>query len=135
MNKQGDMSARSQPCDDVKNAVTASEPAAAFTRTGRDEDALLAEADHVYVLHNWECTYPDFGTLSDAEEMDMRGEIVAIGRLVELRPVFAVSLPTTFDEDGDPEDWEATVFETRAEAEAALAAIALATIPDQTGST
>jgi hypothetical protein len=91
------------------------------TAAGETERRLLAEADYVYDVENWEATHNDFGTLAD--EADIRfnsyGEIMVVGRLKALPHAYGVNLPTTFDDDGDPVDWEVAVFETR---EAAVAA-------------
>jgi hypothetical protein len=94
---------------------------------GDQESRLLAEADYVYDFENWETTYDDVGTLSDEGDLNFQysGEITAIGRLKALPLAYAVNMPVSFDDDGDPDDWEVQVFETReAAAEAFRAALA-----------
>lgn len=95
-----------------------------------DEKRLLAEADYVFSVDDWESTHEDFGTLADEGDLNTlyRGEITTVGRLKSLPNAYAINLPETFDEDGNPEDWEVKLFATREAATAAFNAL----VPEKT---
>lgn len=85
------------------------------------EVARLSKATHWYDVDDWDCTYNDFEML--VENIDF-GEVMHVGRLAELSPVWAVRIATRVDEDGCAEDSEIKTLESEALAEEA-AGIAL----------
>lgn len=85
------------------------------------ERRLLGEADYVYNPENWEVTCNDLSELSETEDLHSmwHGEVLKFGRLKELPPAYAVNVAVSWDDDGDPEEWEVKVFETEEDAKAA----------------
>lgn len=83
---------------------------------GRDMDMSEQKPDYFYNTADWDCTHHDMGTLLDSAD-PRRGEMLRIGRLVEIEPIFTVRLPDPDDEDGDIDK----EFATEAEALAAIA--------------
>jgi hypothetical protein len=77
--------------------------------------------DFIYDPENWEITYcwSDRGMLAEHELDDCAREIKKFHTLFEGPPKWAVNVPTAFDEDGLPEEWETRWFDTEAEAQAA----------------
>lgn len=72
------------------------------------------DPDYFYNMAEWDRTYHDIDTLIDSVE-PRKYEIVMVGRLVEIKPVYVVRLPDPDDEDC--ETWQE--FKTKGEAEAA----------------
>lgn len=78
------------------------------------------KADYFYNVAEWDCTHHDLDTLLDSVEPE-RYQVVKVGRLVEIDPVFVVRLPNPDDEDCDTDREFATVEEAEAAIVAAKA--------------
>jgi hypothetical protein len=79
------------------------------------------QADYIYNEDDWECTYSSSDSSELTENIEL-GDVMVIGQLASLPFVYAAQVVTERDENGDPEGWEVRFFDTRAEADAAVAA-------------
>lgn len=88
------------------------------------ERRLLAEASYVYNVDAWEFTHNDVGDLMECAYAACQydGSILTVGRLKALPHAYAVNVPISYDDGGEPDDWEVLVFETREAATAAYEA-------------
>jgi hypothetical protein len=79
---------------------------------------------YFYNPEDWECTYTADQTdlLDEMVEDGAPGASCKVGTLIEGPTLFAMRIPTSFDEEGDAEDWETRLFASDADAEAAYAA-------------
>lgn len=80
--------------------------------------------DYAYWPDDWEftCDARDLSPLDEFAVQDApRGTIVEMATLIKGPTKYAAKVPVTFDEDGDPDEEEIQWFDTREEAEAALA--------------
>lgn len=86
--------------------------------------AFTKDFDFAYWAEDWEFTASaDHLELIDEQAVEdaPRGSIAEISTLVKGPTKYAAKVPVTFDEDGDPDEEEIQWFDTREEAEAALA--------------
>lgn len=84
------------------------------------------DPDYAYHPKDWNETYPWADRdemLGDASDSGYfrPGEIVEVATLIQGPAKFAAAVPTVFDEDGDVEDCDTRWFDTREEAEQAIA--------------
>lgn len=77
------------------------------------------DPDFVYVLEDWECTWPFDDRDMIADDMD-GGAIREVGTLIAGPSMWVAQVPVSWDEDGDPEEWEVQWFDTKEAAEAAV---------------
>ena len=80
--------------------------------------------DYAYYPEEWEftCDASDLSSLDEFAVQDKpRGTIVEMATLIRGPKKYAAKVPITFDEDGELDEEEIKWFDTREEAEAALA--------------
>lgn len=85
------------------------------------------DADFVYDAENWEETWPtdnmcgiEHSTFVQHDWNPVDFAPVEIGRLQKLSSMYAVRLPTRIGEDGEPTDYQITLFDTEDEAQGRL---------------
>ena len=105
------------------NSLLALRPSGPQAAEGEEEARLLKEADHVFDQDNWESTCPDLGTLIETAgwDRDYDGSIHRLGRLKAIPDAYVVNLPESFDDEGEPEDWDVRMFSNVEAAKAAWA--------------
>lgn len=83
------------------------------------EIKLKREPDFVYDADSWEYTLPwnERDLIPDGMDWDA---IIPVQTLFKGVRYFTALVPITFDDNGDPDEWEVKWFDTREEAEAAM---------------
>ena len=81
----------------------------------------MSDPDYLYDPDNWECTYEWETRVEAADDAGMHYpcEIKRFCTLLRGPDKFAVKVPTAWDEDGNPEDWELEFFDSADDARAA----------------
>ena len=81
------------------------------------------QPDYAYNPEDWECTYSWDQRAELEEELEIRlGDVRQVATLIEGPAKFLAIKVLTRYADGDPDDYEVAWFDTKEEAEAAVAA-------------
>lgn len=82
-----------------------------------------SKPDYAYNPDDWESTYSWDQRADLEDELEIRlGDVRQVATLIEGPAKFLAVKVTTWDEAGDPDDYEVGWFDTKAEADAAVAA-------------